>query len=99
MEPLACHIHTHIHTFLSFFPTDMGCFAREAFTKALGSSQKPFVRGAFSRKAFSRKAFSRKAFSRKAFTCFDHCDPINGVVPLTTALAPQRCSRHCLDIV
>ena len=53
MEPLAYHILTHIHTFLSFFPTDMGCFTREAFTKALGSSQKPFVRGAFTRRAFT----------------------------------------------
>ena len=30
---------------------------------------------------------------------FYHCDLINGMVPLTTALAPKRYSRHCLDIV
>ena len=30
---------------------------------------------------------------------FDHFDLINIMVPLTTALAPQRYSRHCLDII
>ena len=30
---------------------------------------------------------------------FDHCDPVNAMVPLKTALASKRYSRYCLVIV
>ena len=40
VKPLACHIHTHMCTFQSFFLQIWGCFTREGLCKAPSEATK-----------------------------------------------------------